>query len=380
MRQKAGTNQGAASRCTMIRRVQVQRWPVVAKDARTHSSTAWRRCASSSTMAALLPPISSASRRPGRSRFACMMLRPTGHDPVKRMPSSPSCATKALATAGPPWTRLNTPGGSSAARMHSAISCPTSGVRSLGLNTIVLPSSSAGTQCPLGRCAGKLNGPSTAITPCERKLQRPARVGAIWTSHGRTRAWHVSPRVIATLSARSFASRRDSASVLPISAVIARAMSSARAVKTAASRFSAEARASWPAMRQPSNAARADATAASTAAGSARALQTTSSGRAGLTLMMSASTVSSGRSTPPIRFHGPMLNDPPVVSAPAPPSCGWRTSPRPMQDAPCHGTCPAPCRGPCRGPCCARCCSTPVASTPWRGLRRAAGDRARAAA
>ena len=43
---------------------------------------------------------------------------------------------------------------------------PIAGVFSDGLNTTALPAISAGTMWPLGRCAGKLYGPSTASTPC----------------------------------------------------------------------------------------------------------------------------------------------------------------------------------------------------------------------
>ena len=48
----------------------------------------------------------------------------------------------------------------------NAIAPPTDGVCSLGLKTIVFPANSAGTICPLGKCPGILNGPSTAATPC----------------------------------------------------------------------------------------------------------------------------------------------------------------------------------------------------------------------
>ena len=58
------------------------------------------------------------------------------------------------------------PMGMPAASKHSAIRLATSGVYSLDLNTTVFPASSAGTICPLGKCPGKLNGPSTAVTPC----------------------------------------------------------------------------------------------------------------------------------------------------------------------------------------------------------------------
>ena len=55
---------------------------------------------------------------------------------------------------------------SPAAWKHSTRKAPLAGVFSDGLNTTALPAISAGTMWPLGRCAGKLYGPSTASTPC----------------------------------------------------------------------------------------------------------------------------------------------------------------------------------------------------------------------
>lgn len=43
-----------------------------------------------------------------------------------------------------------------------AMRVPTNGVCSEGLKTIVLPASSAGRMCPLGRCPGKLKGPENS--------------------------------------------------------------------------------------------------------------------------------------------------------------------------------------------------------------------------
>ena len=65
-----------------------------------------------------------------------------------------------------PCTKLTTPGGKPLFSQSFTASSPTAGVISLGLKTTVLPANSAGTTCPFGRCAGKLNGPNTATTPC----------------------------------------------------------------------------------------------------------------------------------------------------------------------------------------------------------------------
>ena len=159
-----------------MRRVHVQRCPVLMNAQRTHSITACRRSASSITMAALLPPISRATMRPGRSRLASMMRRPTGQLPVKSTPSTSACATRAAATSPRPCTVLNTPAGMPASFINSVSNAPTAGVFSLGLKTTVFPAESAGTQCPFGKCAGKLNGPITAITPYGRYEQLLDRV------------------------------------------------------------------------------------------------------------------------------------------------------------------------------------------------------------
>ena len=67
---------------------------------------------------------------------------------------------------GPPISRRTTPSGILASWKQRTRNSPTAGVFSDGLKTIALPAISAGTIWPLGRCAGKLYGPSTASTPC----------------------------------------------------------------------------------------------------------------------------------------------------------------------------------------------------------------------
>ena len=67
--------------------------------------------------------------------------------------------------AGPPWTTLNTPAGSPAARAISPRIAPVQGVSSEGLNTTVLPAISAAPAMLIESAAGKLNGEITANTP-----------------------------------------------------------------------------------------------------------------------------------------------------------------------------------------------------------------------
>ena len=73
---------------------------------------------------------------------------------------------------------FSTPLGRPASCHQEAISSAVAGVCSDGLKTTVFPASSAGTTCPFGRWAGKLNGPITTMTPCGwwemRKVAPPA--------------------------------------------------------------------------------------------------------------------------------------------------------------------------------------------------------------
>jgi hypothetical protein len=61
-----------------------------------------------------------------------------------------------LALFGPADEQPTQPSGTPASCSRETSISPTAGVFSLGLNTTALPAISAGTMCPLGRCAGKL--------------------------------------------------------------------------------------------------------------------------------------------------------------------------------------------------------------------------------
>ena len=83
---------------------------------------------------------------------------------------------------------------------------------------------------PLGRWPGKLNGPSTAITPCGR-WRSTARPKAVAASRDPVRS--VTARMeMSTLPAMEASSVRVSHRGLPVSSEMARAMSSARACST----------------------------------------------------------------------------------------------------------------------------------------------------
>ncbi len=161
------TARPAASSETISRRAHEQRWPVVMKaDCTTRAATASASPASQTT-SGLLPPSSRARITSGRSAKWRRKKAPAAAEPVNSRPSI-SWSIKAWPTSRPPCTRLTTPGGTPAASSASTSNWPARGVSSDGLNTTVSPASRAGTMWPLGRWPGKLNGPSTAITPCGR--------------------------------------------------------------------------------------------------------------------------------------------------------------------------------------------------------------------
>ena len=116
-------------------------------------------------MTAFLPPISSwtlHSRRAARAYRA----RPTADEPVNEMALIRSSSTSALASASPdPSTRLRTPSGRPASRKHWTTSVAHSGVSDAGLNTTVLPATSAGATFHAGIAIGKFQGVMHATTP-----------------------------------------------------------------------------------------------------------------------------------------------------------------------------------------------------------------------
>ncbi|MNP05929.1 hypothetical protein D3C76_978930 [compost metagenome] len=81
---------------------------------------------------------------------------PVRLEPVKNRPSMPGFAARAIPVSRAPCSRFSTPAGNPASIQHLTVSSATFGVSSLGLNSTLLPASSAGTICPLGKCPGKL--------------------------------------------------------------------------------------------------------------------------------------------------------------------------------------------------------------------------------
>ncbi len=151
--------------CTSTRLAAVQRCPVVPNAAHTMASVARARSASSITRIAFLPPISSETRLPS---FPARSLidSPTSVEPVNEITEIPGCSTIGWPTLEPlPNTRLSTPAGSPASSKIFVKCQAISGVSPAGLNTAVLPATSAGISFQLGIANGKFQGVITPATP-----------------------------------------------------------------------------------------------------------------------------------------------------------------------------------------------------------------------
>ena len=123
------------------------------------------RSASSITIMAFLPPIS--------SEYCFMffaqedaMTAPVSVDPVKETRSTLSCSVMGVPTSVPePVTRFNTPGGSPACSKILTKLTTDSGVSVAGLMTTVLPQTSAGTSFQDGMAMGKFHGVMAETIP-----------------------------------------------------------------------------------------------------------------------------------------------------------------------------------------------------------------------
>ena len=149
----------------MTREAAVQRWPVVPKADHRIPSVARSRSASARTTTPFLPPSSSdtrLSRRPARSA----MCLPVTDEPVNEMTDTSGLSTIASPTSAPePVTRLTVPGGKPASAISSTRSVAQWGVSDDGLNTTVLPVTSAGIVFQHGIAIGKFQGVMIPATP-----------------------------------------------------------------------------------------------------------------------------------------------------------------------------------------------------------------------
>ena len=93
------------------------------------------------------------------------MWRAIGVEPTKLTAAMSGCSRMRSTATLSPCTTLNTPAGSPASAIHSAISSAADGSFSLGFSTNVLPQMMASGNIHIGTMAGKLNGVMPATTP-----------------------------------------------------------------------------------------------------------------------------------------------------------------------------------------------------------------------
>jgi hypothetical protein len=133
------------SRGTSNREVSAQPWPAWVTMLKAANIAAVPKSASSSTMAADLPP-SSRKTRLSVALAAAMMARPVGVDPVNVTMSTSGLVVSTAPTSGSDELRtLTTPAGMSVwLAMISPSASVTSGVSGAPLSTTVHPAASAG--------------------------------------------------------------------------------------------------------------------------------------------------------------------------------------------------------------------------------------------
>ena len=149
---------------TRIRLSALHTWPLLARLANWMPAATAAGSASSSTMAADLPP-SSRLTCFSPAAHASATWRPAAVDPVNETLSTPGWPTRSSPTSRSPGTTFNTPGGRSAAATRSASSCASSTDSGAGLSTTEQPASSAGTTLQTVRNCGMFHGTTAATTP-----------------------------------------------------------------------------------------------------------------------------------------------------------------------------------------------------------------------
>ena len=160
----ASTNSSLRASGTRIRLSALQTWPLLARLAIWIPVATAAGSASSSTMAADLPPSSRLTcfSPSAQARATC---RPAAVEPVNETLSTPGWRTRSSPTSRPPGTTFSTPGGRSAAATSSASSWASSTDSGAGLSTTEQPASSAGTTLVTVRNCGMFHGTTAATTP-----------------------------------------------------------------------------------------------------------------------------------------------------------------------------------------------------------------------
>ncbi len=119
------------------------------------------------------PPSSSVTRFTPRAASSATCL-PTGVEPVNATLATRGSVTSASPSTEPlPVITWNTPSGSPASRISSAIRSVVSGVDSAGFATSVLPQTSAGPSLLPSSVVGKFHGTIATTTPSGRLTTSP---------------------------------------------------------------------------------------------------------------------------------------------------------------------------------------------------------------
>ncbi len=209
------------ARSTMIRRVDVQRWPAVPTAPNTIARVARSSRASFVTTIALLPP-SSRIVRPKRDATTSATRRPTAVEPVNEMSGRRRSRSICSPTVRPgPTTSEKMPGTPWSAVTRFAMCCTAmavSGVGSAGFQTTGSPHTAAIAAFQDQTATGKLNAVMTPTGPsgCHCSIIRwPGRSDESVSPY----SWRERPTAKSQMSIISCTSPWPSARILPISSV-----------------------------------------------------------------------------------------------------------------------------------------------------------------
>ena len=181
----ASTNSAWRAAGTRTRVWATHAWPLFMSPATFTPAAATVGSASSSTIAADLPPSSRLTRLRSWPQRAATW-RPAAVEPVNATLSIPGWATSSSPTSRPPGRMLTTPGGRPIPSMTSASSRASSGVSPAGLMTMEHPASRAGASFVAIRNCGMFHGTIAATTPADslRTITSSPNAPVRTASHG----------------------------------------------------------------------------------------------------------------------------------------------------------------------------------------------------
>ena len=169
--------------------------PLFMNDAKRSPAAVRARSASSSTIAADLPPSSRLTRLSCRPQTA-PISRPTTVEPVNVTLSTDGWATRWRPASTPPGRMLTTPGGKPQPSTMSASSRASIGDSGAGLTTTLHPASSAGTSLATMRIWGTFQAVIAATTPTgSRSTRAPPKAPGTSSSQPSAAAASTKPSI-----------------------------------------------------------------------------------------------------------------------------------------------------------------------------------------